>query len=228
MEDLLQFLQIYEIWIYTLLGAVALIYIRKLIMAWHEWRTAVFGLERESAIRRFSSALTIVGLLGIILFAQFFVISFVAPAYPKSSILQTPTISLLSTPTGVFTISETDTLAEEVSEGPSSNDVGEGCVSGQLEWTFPIPGDEIGGSIELEGTVNIPDLGFYKYEFNQPGSDTWVTIAAGNEKKISQPLGGVWNTSQLIPGDYMLRLVVTDSQNEELLPCEIMVRVISE
>ncbi|MCJ7624006.1 MAG: hypothetical protein MUO76_10925, partial [Anaerolineaceae bacterium] len=77
MEDLLQFLQTYELWIYGVLGAVALLYIRKLILAWHEWRTAVFGLEREGALRRFSSALTIVGLLGIILLAQFFVISFV-------------------------------------------------------------------------------------------------------------------------------------------------------
>lgn len=228
MEDLLQFLQTYELWIYGLLGAVALLYIRKLIMAWHEWRTAVFGLERETALRRFSSALTIVGLLGIMLFAQFFVVSFVAPAYPKSTVLQTPTISLLSTPTHALTISETDTSFEVVSGDPRLNGAGEGCIDGQLEWTFPVPDDEISGTIELEGTVNISDLGFYKYEFSQPSSDTWVTIAAGNDKKNSEPLGGVWNTSQLIPGDYLLRLVVTNSQNVELLPCEIMVRVISE
>jgi hypothetical protein len=228
MEDLLQFLQTYELWIYGVLGAVALLYIRKLILAWHEWRTAVFGLEREGALRRFSSALTIVGLLGIILLAQFFVISFVAPAYPKSSFLQTPTISFLSTPTDALTISETDTNSDFVSEDTGPNEAGEGCIEGQIEWTFPGPGDDISGIIELEGTVNLLNLGFYKYEFSQPGSDTWVTIAAGNEIKNSQPLGGVWNTSQLIPGDYLLRLVVTDSQNVELLPCEIMVRVISE
>jgi hypothetical protein len=34
-------------------------------------------------------------------------------------------------------------------------------------------------SIELTGTVNIPNFGFYKYEVAPAGSDTWATISAG-------------------------------------------------
>ena len=59
----------------------------------------------------------------------------------------------------------------------------------------------------------------------QPGSDSWIAIAAGNSAVVDQTLGGNWNTEQLVPGDYSLRLVVYDSQNNTLPSCTITVRV---
>jgi hypothetical protein len=36
---------------------------------------------------------------------------------------------------------------------------------------------------------------------------------------------GFWDTSTLTPGDYQLRLLVTDSQGQSYPPCVVPVRV---
>jgi hypothetical protein len=91
--------------------------------------------------------------------------------------------------------------------------------------TSPQAGDEIKGTIELIGTVNIPNFGFYKYEVARMGSDTWATISA-NRDPVIDGLIGRWNTTALTPGDYQLRLVVTDNQGKMLPACVVPVRVV--
>ena len=81
------------------------------------------------------------------------------------------------------------------------------------------------GTVELIGTVNIPNFGFYKYEVAPQGSDTWATISAGREI-INQWQLGSWITTALTPGDYQLRLVVTDNQGQALPACVVPVRVV--
>ena len=49
MEQVFQFFQAYEIWIYVTLGILILWQIRKFVLAWEELRGAFFGLEREAA-----------------------------------------------------------------------------------------------------------------------------------------------------------------------------------
>jgi hypothetical protein len=224
MEALLQFLDSYEIWIYVILGAVGLAYLRKTLSAWKEWRSAAFGLERENAQRRFSSSITVVILLGLMGMAELVVVSFVSPTVPRLA-LETPTVSLLVTPSATLppgvptpTPGAGEATAEMVSA--SSN----GCIPGQIEWVSPKPGEEVKGAVDLVGTVSIPNLGFYKYEFSQPGSDSW-TIIAGNNKAVVNGKLGVWNTDQLTPGDYLLRLVISDSQDKVMPPCGINVRI---
>jgi hypothetical protein len=97
-------------------------------------------------------------------------------------------------------------------------------VPGQVILTAPKAGEEVSGIITIEGTVNIPDFGFYKYEIARPGETIWLTILAGREIVQEGELGQ-WDTATLSPGDYMLRLVVTDNQGESLPPCVIQVRV---
>ena len=53
----------------------------------------------------------------------------------------------------------------------------------------------------------------------------WTTIAAGNMTIQNAPLGGTWDTGSLPPGEYELRLVVSDNTNNQLPPCVIMVVV---
>ncbi len=223
MSALLRFLQDYEIPLYILLGIVGIVYIRKLFVAWREWRMAIFGLERETAQRRFSAALTIVILLLLVALSTFTLVSFIAPNLPGADLLLTPTIDLLATTSG--TQNPAGTPGPVTTETVIST--GDGCIPGQLEWTFPLYGDEVSGLVELKGTVNVLNLGFYKFEFSQPGSNTWIAIAAGNKAVVDESLGGVWNTEQLVPGDYTLRLVVFDSQNTALTPCVIPVRVVA-
>ena len=101
-------------------------------------------------------------------------------------------------------------------------------LPGQVEWISPEAGEEVRGQIDLIGTVDVPSLGFYKYEYSQPGSDAWMTIAGGNQPTTPENnLLGEWNTSQLVPGDYLLRLVVMDNQNVAFPVCIIPIRVLA-
>jgi hypothetical protein len=227
MEVVLSYLQNYEGWIYGLLGIVALFYFQKLIFAWKDWQGTVFGLEREIAQRRFTSALTMLLLLALFVLMEFVIVSFVAPSYPQSLSLPTATLDLLATPTATLPalVGAANAVATlEVSPTASALPIQEGCVAGQIEWADPKPGDTIRETVELKGTVNVPNLGFYKYQYANPGEDVWTDIAAGNQPKVNGQIG-FWNTSQLNPGDYQLRLVVYDNQNQPFPACIIPVRV---
>jgi hypothetical protein len=229
MEVILPLLKNYEVWIYSFLGLIALVYLQKLIVAWKDWQGTVFGLEREIAQRKFSTALTIILLLVAFVLLEFLTVSFVAPSYPQSLALPTATLDLLATPTvtlaaqvGAVATNASPQLTAAMTAQPP---VQEGCIQGKIEWISPKPGQEISQTVELKGTVNVPNLGFYKYQFSKPQEDIWTDIAAGNQPKIQGQIG-FWNTSQLVPGDYMLRLVVLDNQNQPFPACVIPVRVL--
>ncbi len=232
MEELLPFLQKFEIWIYVFFGAVALIPLQQLISAWRTWQGSVFGLEREIAQRRFSTALTVLLLLVVFIFMEFVVVSFVAPGYPQMAVFPTSTLDLLATPTVTLPVAaEAATAAAPagaslgVDPAASGTALPEGCVPGQIEWLAPKAGETINETVELKGTVNIPNLGFYKYEYAKKGEDIWTTIAGGDQPKVAGGIG-FWNTSQLVDGDYLLRLVVEDNQNKMFPACVIPVRIL--
>ncbi len=227
MEELLRFLNKYELWIYSIIGGLFLIYLRQLIVSWQNWKNSIFGLEKESAQKKFSASLAVTGLLGLILLSELIIISFVVPALPQSIFLPTPTLDILITPTATYNILGGDSNVLSTSDSTPISEGSSGCISGQIEWTYPLDGEQISGVVELMGTVNLSTLGFYKFEYSAAGSNSWVTIAAGSEMKTEEALGGKWNTEQLVPGDYILRLVVTDNLNTELTPCDITVSVVS-
>lgn len=229
MRELFPVLEAYEIWIYVFLGLVLLFYLRKLILAAREMRAALFGFEKAVAQRKLSISLTFVVLFGMLMLAEFILVSFVAPALPSPRILATPTMNLLTTPTVALpttTFGSTATL-EPAQTTPVPVSI-EGCLAGRVEWVYPRDGDVLQGAVNVVGTVNVDNLGFYKYEYVQAGSTEWVTIAAGNQAVISGELQGTWNTSQLLPGDYQLRLVVTDNQNNTFPACIVSIRVVGE
>jgi len=78
--------------------------------------------------------------------------------------------------------------------------------------------------VEILGTANIPNFGFYKLEMKRVEETSWLTILAGNELITNGTLGS-WNTSLLSPGDHQLSLILTDNQGQVLEPCIIQVRV---
>jgi hypothetical protein len=90
--------------------------------------------------------------------------------------------------------------------------------------TSPEPEATVSGIIEIEGTVDIPDFGFYKFEVAPADSQNWLTIQASDLPAVEEQLG-FWDTTQLEPGNYQLRLVVTDNQGIELDPCEVSLYV---
>lgn len=223
MEALLRFFREYETVIYLILGGGALISLRALLVAWSEWRLAVFGLEKELIFQRVRISGSLLILFVLIGLSQFCLVTFVSPYLPASALLATPTVSLTQA-AGAFLQADTPSVSQTAPPAPPPGSMG--CNADQLMFTFPQPGDEVKGKITLRATVNFPDLGFFKYEYAPTGSDAWMTIAADNQNKTDSELN-LWDTSLLTPGDYQIRLVVTNNLGEVLPPCIVPIRVLA-
>lgn len=225
MEEVLRFFRTYETWIYGILVLLAFWQIRKFAMAWDEVRGALFGMERESAQARINQAATFLVILLLVAITEFTLVTFIAPSVPGAIPIPSATINLLSTP--MTTLPVITPAGMQPTDTPSSETqvpVGEGCVPGRINFTDPVDGDQVRGSVTLTGTVDIPNFGFYTYEIARPGETIWLPIQVGREIKHEAVLG-TWDTSTLPPGEYMLRLVVTDNEGTSLEPCVIRVMV---
>jgi hypothetical protein len=221
------FLENNEIVIYVLFGIVFLLYLQRFLSAMREWRRALYGLEKETAMRGITTSLVVLMVVGIILILEFSMVTYIAPSYQDVLALPTATLSFEGGETvvpgttpqpGGTAVPTVVTLSPLVSGG---------CAKGKLEWITPKPGSEIRGSTELIVTVNFDDLAFFKYEFSQSGSNLWTPIAATDKGGIETNLG-LWNTGTELPGDYLLRLVVINRENQTLPSCEIPVTVLAE
>ena len=225
MEKALQFFKVYEIWIYGILTILAIWQLRKFANAWNELRGTVFGMEREAAQARLNQAATILVLVIVMAVAEFTLVSIVIPSMLGASPLPTATLDLLATHTA--TLAPTPGEGEEVGPTPTPAELpaAEGCIPGQINLTAPLNGDQVTGVITLRGTANIPNFGFYTYEIARPGESIWLPVQVGRQPIVNDVLG-VWDTTALEGGDYMLRLVVTDNVGTALTPCAIQVRVL--
>ena len=223
MAEFYTFLASYEVLIYILLAMGALFAFRWLWRSWRESQTAVFTMEREFSSRRLGQSAAVSTLIVILFCFEFFIATFIIPGLPSEVFLTTPTLDLISTPTGTLSPAMMTQFANLPPQTAVANVVG--CTPNQIMLTSPAAGDQIKGTVELIGTVNIPNFGFYKYEVARSGTDTWATISA-DRNMVNNGLLGRWNTTALTPGDYQLRLVVTDNQGKMLPACVVPVRVV--
>lgn len=226
MGPLYRALASYEPLIYIALAIGGLFAFRRMWRSWREWRDSVYGLEREFALRRLVQATGAAFLILVLVFVEFFVATFIAPALPATDILATPTLDLLLTPAETLspeqaTQAALSPITQAVPSGMS------GCIPDQIMITAPEPGATVSGTVEIMGTANVPNFGFFKYEVAPRGSQNWATISAGRDPKINEVLG-TWNTSSLTNGDYFLRLVITDNVGVSLEPCVIAVGVANQ
>lgn len=239
MDAILRFFTSNEVWVYILLGVIGLVYLRKLAGAIQEGRGVIFGLERNNTQRRLNEAVSILVLLGMLGLGEFVLVSFVAPSLPGVQILPTPTIQILGTP-GTQQDAQGTQPRTTVEGTPISTLAvqASSCIPGQLEFTQPVQGGVVSGKVTLKGTIRVQNFGFYKYEFASLSSQTWTTIQAGDYIRCEQAdcinpaatemppdVLGDWDTSLLMPGDYFLRLVVTDNQGQVLPACQIQIRI---
>lgn len=225
MEQALQFFRVYEIWIYVILGILAFWQIRKFVLAWNELRGAFFGLEREAAQSRVNSAATMVVLLILMAVAEFTVVTFVAPTLPGANLLPTATLDLLATPTTTLPAPiQNPDQTQGITPTPGEVAAAEGCTVGQVNLTYPLNGTRVSGNITVRGTADVVNFGFYTLQIAYPGDASWVPIQVGQQPVKNDTLS-IWDTSSLTPGEYMLRLVVTDNVPNELPACTIQVTV---
>jgi hypothetical protein len=223
MTIILQFFNSYAILIYLLLVIGLIFSVRSLAKARHEMSGSLFGLELESAHRHTSQAIAAVSIVIILGVAELVLIVFLAPNVPALSLLVTPTLNPLTTTTGTLPPGLLATMGITIPLSTVSPQT-IGCIPGQIMITSPKPGAIVKGQVELLGTADIPNYGFYKFEFSPLGSDVWSTIGA--DRKIVQDSSlGYWDTSEVTPGDYNLRLVVIDNQGNALPPCVVPLRV---
>ncbi len=236
MTEVLHSLKDFEVWIYGLLGIVGLLSLVKFAKAWNEMRQAAFGLELESAQQQLNQAATTIVLVIMFSIGEFFLVNIVIPNIPEATSLPTPTLNVLVTPTVTLPANETESItpspetelasiAMESTANQTPNSAAGGCIPQQIEITNPISGSSITGIQPIEGSANIPNFGFYKFEFSSPGQTNWLAIQAWTTPKKNEVLGQ-WDTSRLPSGLYLLRLVVTDNQGKALTPCVIQVNVV--
>jgi len=221
MNDYYRFLASYEALIYIFLAVGGLFTVRWLWSSWREWRRAVYQLEREFALRRLSQSAAVTIIIFVLACSEFFMASFIIPGLPAETFLSTPTLNLLAVPSG--TLSAESMTAFAALPAPATQSA-TGCAPGQVMLSSPEPAAEIVGQVDLIGTVDIPNFGFYKYEVAPQGSDTWVSLGAGREV-VHDGLLGRWDTTAVVPGDYQLRLVVTDNQGIAAPACIVPVRI---
>jgi len=227
MNYVIRFLAEFEVPIYLMLGIVALIYLRRILIALQEKRSAIFGLEREAAQRKVVGASTVLILVGLLTVGEFVVATFLAGELAQEPTFATPTIEVLTTPTVTLGpppegATPTPTLYPQVQlEGIESN-----CINDILEIESPEHLSEVSGVVELIGSVNTENFGSYKYEYSTMEAN-WQTIAAGSGVRIDESLGN-WYTTDLDPGEYMLRLVALDNDGVEQSACVIQVTIPAE
>ncbi len=159
----------------------------------------------------------------------FSIVTFVVPTLPAQELLATPTLDLAVGPLAdstTITPAEgediefaTATLLPTVSIDPSA------CVPGEINITSPEVGDILQGDVEILGTADVPNFGFYKFEVARSEEELWLTIQAGRGAVVEDILVENWDTTRLPVGDYVLQLIVTDSEGQELNPCRIPVRI---
>ena len=224
MEKALQFVENSEILIYIFLAMLAIWQIRKFALAWNELRATYFGMERETAQGRLNQAATMLVMIIVMAVIVFTLVSIVIPSMPGSFPRPTACLDLLATPTTTLASPGVTEEACGPTPTPAELPAAEGCTPGQVNLTGPKNGDLVTGTITLYGTANIPNFGFYTYEIARPGETVWLPVQVGRQPVVNDVLG-TWDTVALTPGDYQLRLVVTDNTGIALEPCAIQVRV---
>lgn len=223
MTTILRFFAEYAVLIYLLLAVGLVFALRALFRARHELGQSVFGLERELAHRHIGQAMTALTLVALLAGSEVVLTAFLAPNLPAFSLLSTQTINPLTTQTSTIPPELLQTIGA-LTPQPTATAQASGCIPGQIMITYPKPGDIIKGSIVLLGTANIPNFGYFYYEFSAAGSETWQSIEGGNQAVQDGNLGK-WDTSLITPGNYNLRLVVTDSQADVLPACIVPLQI---
>ena len=230
MSQFLVFFVQYEALLYFLLGVGGIIYLYRFWMAWQDLRLSVYGMEREAARSRVNQSAVILFFLLFSAILVFVMVTFVATTLPAQSMLATPTLDLsFQTPQELLTITApagnegislaTATALPTVVINPAN------CLPDELFISAPQNGEALQGAVEIRGTVQVTDFGFYKLEWARLDAELWTTIQAGRSEVSDGVLVEIWDTSRIPPGNYALQLVAVDIDGNELPPCRISIQI---
>ena len=224
MAEALLFLEEYQGWIFLALGLAALVYLRLTWRSFQARRVTIFTLEREQATERLTRSATLLGLALALIGGTFIATTVLGPSMPAGERpTPLPTVSLLATAT--FAQTEGEALVTSTPLPVTEVDSA-GCANPLATILTPTTGESLAGAVEITGTADIPNFAFYKYEYiSLTAGAVWRAIGAGT-RPTTDDLLGTWDTTLVLPGEYALRLVVTDTAGNAPQPCMILVRVL--
>lgn len=270
MERVYVFLIRNDVWIYIICGLGLLWYLNELISSQRTLSRAMFGLERETALRTRNAALLMVLIFASVAGIVIYVNSQIRPLLPPElfraptptvsssfgpTILPTetppeipasptspiaPTVTLPGAPaglvtdtiTGTGTITDVTPLPIEASPLPSSptptstsGPPVSGCTPDAII-TEPREGAAVLGLLNLFGSANTDDFAFYEIEISGPQTnDRWASLVG---RRIEQPvtdgiLAGNVNLSAWMPGEYEIRLIISNSDEQVTHQCGVSI-----
>jgi hypothetical protein len=101
------------------------------------------------------------------------------------------------------------------------------CVNPDIRITSPLPGARLSGTVEVFGTASTGGFDFYKLEYGVgPRPSVWSSIGEPTYSAARDARLGVWDTSVLPEGEYILRLTVVDTTGNFPPPCEVSVQIV--
>lgn len=214
MLEILSLLRSYDLLVYSVAGILALAYLRQIYLASRDLRRTIFGLEREALHRRQYRSLTMLVFLSLVVILVFAGVNYALPQVRRRQLLQA-----VATAQVVVTPSPTPFILYGVDLS--------GCANQHATIKSPTPGQTVQGTVQIQGSADIPDFAFWKYELGNPqAADVWMTLKASNVR-ITNGLLGTWDSTTVPPGVYQLRLTVTDSKGNSPKPCVVPIQVLA-
>ena len=237
MRTLLLFLGQIEYIVYGLSAVGVFFSIRALAQARTARRNSVFGLEREAAENKQTRALSTI--LALLMFSGgvYIMVNIVTPtALTLPNIAPTPTqiidfTTQSPTPTEARllfpTVTPTPGLPPVAGAAPAPTSTPGGtCDITGARITSPIPDQTVTGQVVVQGGANILNFAQYKFEVRgESTGDAWVVVATNNVAVVDPGLLGTWDSTSLLPGNYVLRLVVLRVDGTFPTPCEVPITV---
>jgi len=236
MSALLQFVGRIAPVLYAIAAVVIFLSLGGIVRAQRTRRTALFGLEREAAQQRRRQAVNTILFMLLMVTLIYTATEIALPNIQGAVVEPTPTpfvfVTQEPTPTAVLllysTITPTPGLApadipEETEEGGTPVN---GCEIFGARITSPSSGQSVTGQVVVEGEANI--LNFAQYKFELKGTSTGGAWAVVGTFTTAVPEGflGTWDSTSLVPGNYVLRLVVSRVDGTFPTPCEVPVVLI--
>ena len=203
----------FQFQIFAAIGLLAVLYLGLYLRAHERLSRTPFGLEREALIKRQNSAMAMLTLLVLLAASIYLVVQVVAPQIEQS--LPGPTPVIPPTPTASPVAASQNIVVDS-----------SGCNNPNATLTSPKSGQRIAGAFEVDGTANIPNLAFYKFEISGAGTNgDWLSLGVGTEPRTNEKLGSFDATARE-SGNYAFRLVVLDSSGNFPPPCVVTVTIV--
>ena len=170
-------------------------------------------MEREALLKRQNSAMAMLTLLVLLAASIYLVVLVVLPQVEQA--LPGPTPVIPPTPTASPVAASQNIVVDS-----------SGCNNPNATLTSPKSGQRIAGAFEVDGTANIPNLAFYKFEISGAGTKgDWLSLGVGTAAVVNGQLGSFDATARE-SGNYAFRLVVLDSSGNFPPPCIVTVTIV--